>query len=110
METVHHADETTLQVLHEPGRAAKTKSYEWLYRTSGCAEHQIVIYEYQMTRSWGHPKEFLKKFKGYLHADGYDAYHDLPEDIVVVGCWSHYVSRIYIRAEMPQAFSLRYSA
>ena len=89
METVQHADETPLQVLHEPGRAAKTKSYEWLYRTSGCAGHQIVIYEYQMTRSWDHPKEFLKDFKGYLHCDGYDAYHDLPDDITVVGCWSH---------------------
>ncbi|MDR2569677.1 MAG: IS66 family transposase, partial [Oscillospiraceae bacterium] len=89
IETIQHADETTLQVLHEPGRAAKTKSYEWLYRTSGCAEHQIVIYEYQMTRSWDHPKEFLKNFKGYLHTDGYDAYHDLPDDIIVVGCWSH---------------------
>jgi len=88
-ETVQHADETSLQVLHEPGRAAKTKSYEWLYRTSGCAGHQIVIYEYQMTRSWDHPKEFLKGFKGYLHTDGYEAYHDLSDDIIVVGCWSH---------------------
>lgn len=28
-----HADESTLQVLQEPGRAADTKSYMWLYRT-----------------------------------------------------------------------------
>lgn len=28
-----HADETTLQVLKEPGRSAETKSYMWLYRT-----------------------------------------------------------------------------
>ena len=28
-----HADETTLQVLREPGRAAETQSYLWLYRT-----------------------------------------------------------------------------
>ncbi|WP_236026651.1 IS66 family transposase, partial [Alicyclobacillus suci] len=27
-----HADETTLQVLHESGRTADTKSYMWLYR------------------------------------------------------------------------------
>ena len=88
-ETAAHSDETTLQVLNEPGRDAKTKSYMWLYRTGGCTNHQIVIYDYQMTRSWDHPKEFLKKYKGYLHTDGYDAYHDLPDDIVVVGCWSH---------------------
>lgn len=30
-----HADETTVQVLHEPGRAAETKSYMWLYRSQG---------------------------------------------------------------------------
>ena len=28
-----HADETTLQVLHEPGRASQTSSYLWLYRS-----------------------------------------------------------------------------
>ena len=28
-----HADETTLQVLHEPGRKATSTSYMWLYRT-----------------------------------------------------------------------------
>ena len=88
-EEVNHADETTVQVLHEPGREAKTKSYEWLYRTSGCAEHQIVIYEYQQTRKQDNPKEFLKGFNGYLHTDGYQAYHNLPPGIIIVGCWAH---------------------
>jgi len=88
-ESVIHSDETTLQVLHEPGRAAQTKSYEWLYRTSGCSEHAIVIYEYQETRRQEHPNVFLKDFKGYLHTDGYQAYHNLPSGITVVGCWFH---------------------
>jgi transposase/uncharacterized coiled-coil protein SlyX len=104
-----HADETPVQVLHESGRKAQTKSYEWIYRTGKSSEHPIVIYEYQETRNHEHPEEFLKDFKGYLHTDGYQAYHDLSSDIVVVGCWSHYVSRLYIRAEMPQALSLRHS-
>jgi len=88
-ENICHADETTVQVLHEPGREAKTKSYEWLYRTGRASEHPIVIYEYQRTRNQEHPKEFLKGFKGYLHTDGYQAYHNLPPDVIVVGCWSH---------------------
>jgi len=88
-ETVLHADETSVQVLHEPDRAAKTKSYEWLYRASGCAGYQIVIFEYQETRRRDHPDEFLKDFKGFLHTDGYEVYHGLPPDITVVGCWSH---------------------
>jgi len=88
-EPVLHADETTFQVLREPGRAPQTKSYEWIYRTSGCAEHPIVIYDYKETRCHENPKEFLKDFKGYLHTDGYEGYHDLPADITVVGCWFH---------------------
>ena len=50
-EPVLHADETTLQVLKEPGRSSTSKSYMWLYRTSGCAKQAIVLYEYQ-----AHPK------------------------------------------------------
>jgi len=93
-----HADETPVQVLHEPGREAKTKSYEWLYRTSGCTEHHIVIYEYQQTRKQDNPKEFLKDFKGYLHTDGYQAYHNLPPGTIIVGCWAHarrYWEKVY---------------
>jgi transposase len=33
--TVAHADETSLQVLKESGKSAQTKSFMWLYRTSG---------------------------------------------------------------------------
>jgi len=88
-ETVLHADETPVQVLHEPGRSAKTKSYEWIYRTSGCTGHQIVIFDYQETRRRNHPDEFLEDFKGYLHTDGYEVYHGLPPEIIIVGCWSH---------------------
>lgn len=86
---VLHADETTLQVLHEDGKPAHSKSYMWLYRTSGEAKRQIVLYDYQRDRKHIHPEDFLKDFSGFLHADGYDGYHKLPERITVVGCWAH---------------------
>ena len=86
---VLHADETTLQVLHEPGKAPQSESYMWLYRTSGDTDKPIVLYEYQPGRGAKHPKEFLAGYKGYLHTDGYAGYHDLGEDITVVGCWAH---------------------
>ena len=85
---VLHADETVLQVLHEPGKKANTNSYMWLYRTSGCAERHVALYEYQPTRSSSHPKRFLQGWQGYLHTDGYDGYHSLP-GVTVVGCWAH---------------------
>jgi hypothetical protein len=86
---VLHADETTLQVLHETGKPAQGKSYMWLYRTSVDTGSPIVLYEYQPDRRAEHPKFFLKNFSGYLHADGYDGYHDLSGDIIVVGCFTH---------------------
>ena len=86
---VLHADETTLQVLHEEGKSAQSKSYMWVYRTSGEAKHQIVVYDYKPNRKKENPREFLRDFKGYLHTDGYDVYHLLPEEIIVTGCWAH---------------------
>jgi len=86
---VLHADETTVQVLKEAGKTPQSKSYMWLYRTSGDTDHPIVIYDYQKDRKHERPKQFLAGFTGYLHADGYGAYHQLPEDIIPVGCWAH---------------------
>lgn len=82
-----HADETTLQVLREPGRAAETQSYLWLYRT-GRDGPPIILYDYQTTRASKHPRRFLSGFKGYLQVDGYAGYNELP-DITLVGCWAH---------------------
>jgi transposase len=88
-ETALHADGTTVQVLREPGRAAQTKSCQWVYRTSGHSEQKIVIYDYQQTKEQRHPQEFFKEYNGFLHTDGEQAYHNLPPDIIVVGCWAH---------------------
>lgn len=82
-----HADETSLQVLHEPGRPATSKSYLWLYRT-GIEGPPIVLYDYQETRAGENPKKFLTGFKGYLQVDGYAGYHKV-ENVTLVGCWAH---------------------
>mgnify|MGYP003397555950 CR=1 FL=1 len=47
---VLHADETTVQVLRELGKTAKSKSYMWMYRTSGDAAQSIVPYKYAPNR------------------------------------------------------------
>ena len=86
---VLHGDETTLQVLHEPGKAPQSESYMWLYRTSGDTDKPIVLYEYHPGRGAKHPKAFLTGFRGYLHTDGYAGYHNLSDEITVVGCWAH---------------------
>jgi len=64
------ADETTLQVLREPGKTARSKSYMWLYRTAGDGlDKPVVLYDYQPSRSQQHPKHFLRGYKGFLHCD-----------------------------------------
>lgn len=84
---VLHADETTLQVLHESGRAAESQSCMWMYRTGrGCPP--IVLYEYQATKGRKHPIKFLDGFKGYLHVDGNPVYNSIP-GVTLAGCWAH---------------------
>lgn len=84
---VLHADETTLQVLSEPGRKSQSTSYMWMFRT-GAAHKPVVLYDYQQTRASKHPKQFLETFQGYLHVDGYAGYNGIP-NIKLVGCWAH---------------------
>jgi len=59
-----NADETTLQVLKEPGREATTKSYMWLFR-GGKGQRPVVLYQYHETRSAQVAKDFLQDYKGY---------------------------------------------
>jgi transposase len=84
---VLHADETTLQVLKEPGKSAEATSYLWLYRT-GRGVAPAVLYEYQRTRGGEHPRNFLAGFTGYLHVDGYAGYHKVAK-VRLAGCWAH---------------------
>ena len=95
-EAVLHADETEVQVLREPGRDATSKSYMWVY-TSGEHSTPCFIYEYAPGRGAAYPKEFLRKYSGYLQTDGYAAYETVATDperndsnpIHLVSCWAH---------------------
>jgi transposase len=86
-EDIVHADETTLQVLSEKGKAAKSKSYMWLYAT-GASSPPIYLYEYQPSRANEHPKKFLTGFSGFLQTDGYAGYNSV-QDVTQVGCFAH---------------------
>jgi transposase len=85
-----NADETTLQVLQEPGREATTRSYMWLFR-GGTVQRPVIIYQYHERRSGQVVKEFLKNYAGYVQTDGYLGYDFLEqiEGITHLGCWAH---------------------
>ena len=83
-------DETTVQVMKEPGRSNKTKSYMWIYR-GGDPDRPSLVYEYHPTRSGEVVSEYLKGYKGYVQSDGFSGYDfiDHNPDIIHVGCWAH---------------------
>lgn len=89
-----HADETPVQVLKEEGRKPQSKSYMWVYRTGNDGQNQIVLFDYQPSRSGDNAAAFLKDFKGYVHTDGYSGYNSLKE-VTRCGCWAHLRRKFY---------------
>ena len=83
-------DETTLQVLKEPGREPESKSYMWVYR-GGEPEKPSLIFQYFPSRSGDVPFEFLNDYEGYVQTDGYKGYDKLGKKpgILMLGCWAH---------------------
>lgn len=95
-QSIIHADETTVQVLKEPGRDAQTTSYMWLYRSVKGALHPIILFDYQETRAGEHPTKFLTDFTGYLQVDGYAGYNAVKE-VTRIGCMAH-IRRGFVKA------------
>jgi transposase len=83
-------DETTVQVLAEPGRDPTTKSYMWIFR-GGAPEKPALIYQYHPTRASTVAIEFLREYKGCVQTDGYSGYDflDSEPEIDHIGCWAH---------------------
>ena len=83
-------DETTVQVMKEPNRSNKTKSYMWIYR-GGDPDRPVLVYQYHPTRSGDVVSGYLKGYDGYVQSDGYKGYDfiDHKSKIIHVGCWAH---------------------
>ncbi|MET1256577.1 IS66 family transposase [Aliikangiella maris] len=97
---VIQADETTLNVISED----KAKCYMWLYCTGSDLPQDngipnIVLYDYQASRSGQCAVDFLQGFQGYLQADGYQGYEQTGAKLA--GCWAH-ARRKFIEAEKVQ--------
>jgi len=67
-------DETTLQVLKEPGRKATSKSYLWVMRT-GASSMPLVYFAYDPSRSGAVAKKLLDDYSGLVLSDGYAGYN-----------------------------------
>jgi transposase len=97
-----HMDETIVQVLNEPNRAAESQSYMWVLRSTlpTCA---AVLFHYEPTRSGSVPTLLLQDFSGALMADGYPGYNAVcnKNSITRLGCWAH-ARRKFIEAQKIQ--------
>ena len=85
-----HCDETTVQVLDEPGKSAQSKSYMWV-QASGTGEQPVVLFDYDPSRSGAVPKRLLEGFRGYLQTDAYSGYNDVARDpgVMRLLCLAH---------------------
>ncbi len=85
-----YADETTIQVLNEPGRRAQTKSYIWCFM-GGPPDERIIIYQYHASRKAEIPETFFDGYQGALHCDGYAGYSKLiaKPEITGINCMAH---------------------
>lgn len=83
-------DETTVQVLKEPGRRATSKSYMWVFR-GGPPDRPALEFLYHPTREGRVASDYLADFHGFVQTDGYSGYDflDRRKSIVHMGCWAH---------------------
>ena len=100
-------DETTVQVLNEPGRRAQTKSFMWCF-LGGAPEKLVAIYQYHPSRAGEVAEKFFAGYRGGLHCDGYGGYGALLKSPEIIGlnCMAH-VRRKFIEA-LPMAKKKEY--
>ncbi|KVD78075.1 transposase [Burkholderia ubonensis] len=95
-----YGDETTFQVLKEPGRRPQAKSYLWAQiNGSGPA---VRMFSYSPGRGAQHAQKLYAGVQPgtVLMTDGYELYNGIAHDhqLVHLGCWAH-VRRGFIKAE-----------
>ena len=83
-------DETTVQVLDEPGRRPTSKSYMWVFR-GGDPERPALEFCYHPGREGQFAADYLADYQGYVQTDGYSGYDflDRREGVVHLGCLAH---------------------
>ena len=98
---VVHLDETTLQVLDEPGKTAQSKSYLWLMAVFG--EQPAMVFHYAPTRSQSVPLGLLSDATSAMMVDGYEGYQKACHEykITRLGCMAH-ARRKFVEAKKLQ--------
>ncbi|CVE37447.1 Transposase and inactivated derivatives [Serratia marcescens] len=96
---VIYMDETTVQVLKEPGRSPTSTSYMWVQR-GGPPGKPVVLFDYHSSRSGQIPVRLLEGWQGYLMTDGYEGYAPVARGAGVehLACAAH-ARRKFVQAK-----------
>ena len=96
---VLQCDETTVQVLQEPGKDPETKSYMWV-RVGGPPTQPIRLYHYADSRRGEVAEQLLMGYQGYVQTDDYAGYNGAcaKPGITQLGCWAH-ARRKFVEAQ-----------
>lgn len=96
---VLHCDETSVQVLQEPGKTPTSKSYMWV-RVGGPPTQPVKLFHYADSRSGDVARHLLSDYQGYVQTDDYAGYNGAcsTDTITQLGCWAH-VRRKFIEAQ-----------
>lgn len=83
-----NVDETTIKVIDKLKKGTTHRGYYWVFFNT---LNKTVLFKYNESRSGVCPKETLKGYQGYLHADGYGVYEEFEnvDGITVLNCWAH---------------------
>ncbi len=81
-----HIDETTLQVLKEPGKKVQSKSYMWVQRAG-----DNILFNYDSSRSQKVAENLLADYDQAIMCDGYGGYDSVvtKNKLTRLGCWAH---------------------
>lgn len=86
-----HADDSPLLLLR-PRRTA----YAWVYL--GDPQNPYTLFDFTAGRSQTFPQAFLAGYRGFVHADAYDGYNGVHNNLRHLGCWMH-ARRYFVEAE-----------
>ncbi len=86
-------DTTNVQVLKEPGREAKQKSFMWV---RGSPELGIALFDYDVSGGGKVADRLMTGYEGTLQADAHRGYEQLDSERVLrLGCMMHARRRFY---------------
>lgn len=76
--------------LQVKGSGKLKKARLWVYVRGGTGP-PLTAFHFSIDRSKSRPLDYLKGYRGYIHADAYSGYDELfrIDGIVEVGCWAH---------------------